>query len=98
MNGDAKSLPADVTQVIFIALNINMQEKKEVFPLVEDNRSVTISVIRKYIADHFKTYEMVASAVGSAPKLKLPRPPKHFNHPDITTNAATVKEELQPWG
>ena len=35
MNGDAKSLPADVTQVIFNALNLDMQEKKEVIPLLK---------------------------------------------------------------
>ena len=37
MNGDAKSLPADVTQVIFNALNLDMGEKKEVIPLLNLN-------------------------------------------------------------
>ena len=46
MNGVAKSLPADVTQVIFNALNQDMGEKKEVIPLLEDDRGVTISVMR----------------------------------------------------
>ena len=96
MNGDAKSLPADVTQVIFNAMNLSMHEKKEVLPLLEDDRGVTISVMRKYIADRFKTYEMVASALGSAPKPKLPPPHSCLKHTDITANAATVKEDKQP--
>ena len=74
MNGDSKSLPADVTQVIFNALNLSMQEKKEVLYLLEDDRGVTIAVMREYIADRFKTHEMIAPALGSAPKPKLPPP------------------------
>ena len=96
MNEDGKSLPADVTQVIFHALNLNMQEYKEVIPLLEDNRGVTISVMRAYIADRFKTYKMVASALGPGPKPKLPLPPARFKPADITANAATVEDGPQP--
>ena len=96
MNGDSKSLPADVTQVIFDALNLSMQEKKEVLYLLEDDRGVTIAVMRDYIADHFKTYELIMSALGSAPKPKLPPPHSCLKHTDITANAATVKEDKQP--
>ena len=98
MNGDAKSLPADVTQVIFNALNLKMQKKKEVFPLLEDDRGVTISVIRAYIADRFKTYEMIASALGPSPKPKMPPQPSCFKPADITANAATVEDGPQPRG
>ena len=98
MNGDAKSLPADVTQVIFNASNLNMQEKKEVIPLLEDDQGVTISVMRAYIANRFKTYDMIASALGSGPKPKLLPPPSCFKPANITANALTVKEELQPRG
>ena len=98
MNGDGKSLPADVTQVIFHALNLNMLEKKEVIPLLEDNRGVTISVMRVYIADRFKTYEMIVSALGSDPKPKMPPPPSRFKPTNITSNAATVEDGLQPRG
>ena len=58
--GDGKSLPADVTQGIFNALNLNLEEKKAVLPLLQDNSGVTISVMMAYIANRFKTYEMIA--------------------------------------
>ena len=95
MNEDGKSLPADVTQVIFHALNLNMLEKKEVIPLLEDNRGVTISVMRVYIADRFKTYEMIVSALGSDLNAAAP---SRFKPANITANAATVEDGLQPRG
>ena len=63
MDGDSKSLPADVTQVIFQALNLSMQEKKEVLYLLEDDRGVTIAVMRDYIANCFKTNEIFKGVV-----------------------------------
>ena len=75
-----------------------MQEKKEVIPLLEDDQGVTISVMRAYIADRFKTYEMVASALGSGSKPKLPPPPAHFKPANITANAATDEDGPQPRG
>ena len=42
--------------------------------LLEDDRGVTIAVMREYIANRFKTHEMIAPALGSAPKPKLPPP------------------------
>ena len=75
-----------------------MQDKKEVLYLLEDDRGVTIAVMREYIADIFKTYEMIALALGSAPKPKLPPPHPRLKPADITANAATVEEELKPRG
>ena len=80
MNGDGDSLPADVTQVIFNALNLSLEEKKVVLPLLQDNRGVTIAVMLEYIADRFKTYEMIAAALGPGPIT-----------PTITANSATTQ-------
>ena len=65
MNDESKGLPADVTQVIFHALNLSMQEKKEVLYLLEDDRGVTIAAMQGYIANRFKKYEMITSSLGS---------------------------------
>ena len=65
MNDESKGLPADVTQVIFHALNLSMQEKKEVLYLLEDDRGVTIAAMQDYIANRFKKYEMITSSLGS---------------------------------
>ena len=81
--GDGKSLPADVTQVIFNTLNLNLEEQKAVLLLLQDDRGVSISVMREYIADRFETYEMLGSA--------LPSPPSRFKPPDITANSATTQ-------
>ena len=56
MNGDSKSIPADVTHVIFQALNLSIQEKKEILYLLADERGVTIAIMRDYIANCFKMY------------------------------------------
>ena len=83
--GDGKSLPADVTQFIFNALNLNIDEKKQVLPLLEDNRGVTISVMRACIA------EMITSALGPGPKPNLVPPPSCFKPADIAANSATTQ-------
>ena len=98
MNNDGNSLPADVTQVIFNALNLSLEEQKEVLPLLQDDRGVSISVMREYLADRFEVYEMIASALGSGPKSKLAPPPARFKPSDITANAATVEEAPPPRG
>ena len=46
MNDDSNSLPDNVTQVIFNALNLNLEEQKAVLSLLQDDRGVSISVMR----------------------------------------------------
>ena len=96
--GDWNSLPADVTQVIFNALNLSLEEKKVILPLLQDNRGVTIEVMLDYISDRFKTYEMIAAALGPGTKSKYPPPPPRFKPVNITAGAAIVEDEQQPRG
>ena len=94
--GDWNSLPADVTQVIFNALNLSLEEKKVILPLLQDNRGVTIEVMLDYISDRFKTYEMIAAALGPGTKSKYPPAPPRFKSTlDIVAGAALVEGEQQ---
>ena len=98
MDGDSNPLPADVTQVIFWALNLIMQEKEEILYLLDNERGVTIATMQDYIADRFKTYKMIASALGSAPKPRLPPPPPRLPPAHITAGSATTEEDKQSRG
>ena len=98
MDGDSNPLPADVTQVIFWALNLIMQEKEEILYLLDNERGVTIATMRDYIANCFKTYKMIASALGSAPKPRLPPPPPRLPPAHITAGSATTEEDKQSRG
>ena len=73
MASDESPLPLDVTQVIFRALYLSTEAKKGVVYLLEDDTGVSITTMRKYIAQIFKTYEMMASALG--PPVKPRGPP-----------------------
>ena len=69
-----------------------------ILPLLQDNRGVTIEVMLDYISDRFKTYEMIAAALGPGTKPKYPPPPPRFKPVDITAGAAIVEDEQQPRG
>ena len=92
MNGDSNPLPGDVTQVIFQALNLSMTEKKEILYLLEIERGVTIAVMRDYITDRFKTYETIASALGSARNPKPPLPHSRIKPANINAASANTQE------
>ena len=64
--------------------------------LLENPGGVKIAIMRDYISDCFKTYELIASALGSACKPKPPLPHSCPKPADITANAATVEEERSP--
>ena len=49
-----------------------MQEQKEILYLLKNDKGVTICTIRDYIAHCFKTYEMMAAALGPPSKPLLP--------------------------
>ena len=67
-----------------------------ILPLLQDNRGVTIEVMLDYISDRFKTYEMIAAALGPGTKSKYPPPPPRFKStPDIVATAAIVEGEQQ---
>ena len=93
MASDSSPLPADVTQVIFRALYLSTEEKKGVLYLLEDDTRVSITTMRTYIAQRFKTYEMIASALGVPAKPQFPPPPPRLPPTDITAGSATTKDD-----
>ena len=86
MKNDEASLPADIVQAIFRCLHLSTEEKKQVLHYLKANVKVSITEIRKYIANCFQEYEAIGNVLGPPPKqrykLKLPRPA------EITAGAA----------
>ena len=60
LQGDLQPLSYDVTTTIFRALHLSTEEKKKILPLQERPGGISIAEMRKYTADRFKTYEMMA--------------------------------------
>ena len=73
MVSDSSSLPADVTHVIFRGLYLSMEENRGTVYLLESKKGVSIE---GFIADHLKTYELIASTLEAPTKPRLPRPIK----------------------
>jgi hypothetical protein len=69
---DTQPLPSDVTTSIFRALHLSTEEKKEVLPLLERPEEVSIAEMRKYTAERFKMYELMARTINKhwQPKTK----------------------------
>ena len=91
MNNDDNSLPAVIIQAIFRALYLSREEKKAVLPYLGQDVEVTISVIRLYITNRFREYEMMSNALGPPFKAKEQKTPRLPNV-EITAGAATTAD------
>ena len=93
---DTQPLPSDVIMAIFRALHLSTEEKKEVLPLLERPEGLSIAEIRKYTAERFKTYELMARTINKhwQPKNK----PNHHNN-EVHGGAGLIdRTPLKPKG
>ena len=83
-------LPSDVVQAVFRALYLSREEKKAVLPYLSQAATATISVIRLYIANRFKEYELMASTLGPMGKSKELKNPRLTNAKILAGAVATA--------
>ena len=91
MKCEETSLPADVTQAIFRALYLSIEEKKAILHNLEADVGVIVTLIRQYITNRFCEYKTMANALGPPIKPKEPKLPR-LPSVDITAVAATTEE------
>ena len=61
---DTQPLPSDIAVSLFRTLHLSTEEKKEVLPLLERPDGISTAEMRKYTADRFKTYELMARTIN----------------------------------
>ena len=64
LKDDTQPLPFDVITAIFRALHLSTEERKKVLPLLERPVGISIAEMRKYTAERFKTYELMARTMN----------------------------------
>ena len=69
----AESLLRQVESISALMNDNGNSFPKAVLPLLQDDRGISISVMRECIADRFEVYQMIASALGPALNLNFRR-------------------------
>ena len=85
---DESALPSDVVQAIFRALYLDRQEQKEVLPYLSRQAIATIKVLRIYVENRFKEYELMSSTLGQTTSHKDQKPPRLTNTDSFFGSAA----------
>ena len=83
-------LPSNVVQAVFRALYLSREEKKAVLPYLSQETTATISVVRVYMANRFKEYELMASTLGPVGNSKEPKNSRFTNAKILAGAAATA--------
>ena len=86
---DESALPSDVVQAIFCALYLDRQEQKQVLPYLSRQAIATIKVLRIYVENRFKEYELMSSTLGQVNNHKDQKPPR-LNNTDSFFGAAAA--------
>ena len=70
-------MSSDVTTAIFRVSHLSTEEKKEFLPLLERPDGLSIAEMRKYTAERFKMYKLMARTIKKtlATKKKMPTTP-----------------------